>query len=403
MGKRNRRAGVEDLWTKTVRDADGTIRTVPSARHGAGKRWRARYVDDRGREHSKAFTRKADAQKWLDSQTAAVVSGTHVAPRDAQLTVEQWCELWIKGYATRPSTVNTARVHIGQIVAEFGGMQLNSLRPSEIKAWVAKLQAQGKEASYVYRLHGKMSQILRDAVHDGVLGRNPCSERTSPPMGGQKAYCATTEQVWALYDAVPDHLRAAILLGAFAGLRVGEVCGLRVADVDFTRGIVHPRQQWPSMGSQRWPEEGPCPLAPLKSPEADAPIPIPRNLTLLLSASVADYPSKIGMLLTGGVGTDRCSPKVIMETMREVRGQVQGLPEGFTYHDLRHYFASLLIAKGADIKTVQARLRHADATVTLRAYAHLWPDADESTRIAIDAVIAERLDEPRYAASTQEN
>jgi len=87
--RRNRRAGVEDLWTKTVRDGDGNAKTVPSARHGIGMRWRARYVDDRGSEHTKAFTRKADAQRWLDTQTAALVSGTHVAPRDAQLTVQQ--------------------------------------------------------------------------------------------------------------------------------------------------------------------------------------------------------------------------------------------------------------------------------------------------------------------------
>jgi integrase len=61
------------------------------------------------------------------------------------------------------------------------------------------------------------------------------------------------------------------------------------------------------------------------------------------------------------------------------------------FHDLRHYLASLLIASGADIKTVQARMRHASATTTLDTYGHLWPDADESTRIAIGAVIAERM------------
>jgi integrase len=53
---------------------------------------------------------------------------------------------------------------------------------------------------------------------------------------------------------------------------------------------------------------------------------------------------------------------------------------------------SLLIASGADIKTVQARLRHASAKTTLDTYGHLWPDADESTRAAIAAVIRPRID-----------
>ena len=66
-------------------------------------------------------------------------------------------------------------------------------------------------------------------------------------------------------------------------------------------------------------------------------------------------------------------------------------PKGSPFHDLRHYLASLLIASGADIKTVQARMRHASARTTLDTYGHLWPDADESTRTAVGAVIAERM------------
>jgi integrase len=375
--KRNRRSGVEDRWTKTVRDADGNTQTVPSANDGKGKRWRARYVDQRGREHAKGFARKADATSWLDSQTAAIVSGTHVAPRDAQLTVQQWCDLWIEGYkVNREATVRAAGVHIRQIVAEFGGMPLSAVRPSQVKAWVARLRADGMEASYVYALHSRLSQICSDAVHDGVLGRNPCSRRTSPPMGKPKVYVATTEQVWAIRDAVPDHLKVAVLLGAFVGLRVSEASGLRVADVDFIRGVVHPKQQWPAK--------------PLKTDGSDQPIPIPQDLALLLSASMQKYPSE--MMVTNGMGTDRCGPWIIERAIRDVREKIDGLPEGFTFHDLRHYLASLLIASGADIKTVQARMRHATARTTLDIYGHLWPDADESTRSAVGAVIAARMD-----------
>lgn len=86
--KRNRRAGVDDLWAKTVRDPDGNTRAVPSARDGSGMRWRATYVDDLGREHTKAFTRKADAQGWLDNDiTPSLATGTYVTPQAGKLTV----------------------------------------------------------------------------------------------------------------------------------------------------------------------------------------------------------------------------------------------------------------------------------------------------------------------------
>jgi integrase len=371
------------LWTKTARESDGNAKTVPSARHGRGLRWRARYVDERGSEHTKAFMRKADAQRWLDTQTAAVVTGTHVPPRDAQLTVQQWCDLWIEGYKVhRESTVRQARVHIAKIVAEFGDMQLSAIRPSQVKAWTAKLVASEMQASYVYALHSRLSQILSDAVHDGVLGRSPCSRRTSPPMGKAKLYVATTEQIWAIHDAVPDHLRVTVLLGAFAGLRVAEAAALRVSDVDFTRGVVHPKQQWPDK--------------PLKTRGSDQAIPIPRDLALLLSASVQKYPSD--MMVTNGPGIGRCGPWIIERAIREARAEIDGLPEGFSFHDLRHYLASLLIASAADIKTVQARMRHASARTTLDTYGHLWPDADESTRSAIGAVITERMNSLEHVA-----
>ncbi len=76
--------------------------------------------------------------------------------------------------------------------------------------------------------------------------------------------------------------------------------------------------------------------------------------------------------------------------MRRDRAKIDGLPEGFRFHDLRHYFASLLIASGTDVKVVQARLRHASAKTTLDCYGHLWPDSDDSTRSAVDAVFAAR-------------
>ncbi len=381
--KRNRRAGVEDRWTKTVRDEHGNTQPVPSANHGKGKRWRARYVDDEGHEHAKGFGRKVDAQKWLDGQTASIVAGTHVAPRDASLTVAAWCETWLTGYAVnRGSSVRLARYHVAQIVAEFGPLPLSALRPSQVKAWVAKLQAEGLSASYVYALHSRLAQICADAAHDGLLGRSPCSRRTSPPRGRQKCYVATTAQVWDLYDAMPDHLRVAVLLGAFAGLRTAEACGLRVSDVDFPRGVVHPVQQYGG--------------GPLKTDGSSAAVPVPRELTLLLASSVQSFPGDT--LVTNGGRPVR--PQTVERAVREARVRIDGLPEGFRFHDLRHYFASLLIASGADIKTVQARLRHVTAQTTLDTYGHLWPDADESTRTAVGKVIAARLETPADALRT---
>ncbi len=209
--------------------------------------WRARYRDAAGREYARHFKRKVDAQRWLDTVTASVVRGDYVDPQTARMTVSAWCQSWIEGYSTRrASTVRQARAHLRLIEAEFGSTPSLSVKPSHVKAWTAKLRGEGRADSYVYALHRRLSQVMADAVHDGIIPRNPCSRRTSPGQGGQRPYVATTDQVWALHDAFPEHLRAAVLLGALVGLRTAEAAALRTGDVDFMRGIVSPVIQYPA-------------------------------------------------------------------------------------------------------------------------------------------------------------
>jgi len=347
----------------------------PSRHDGQGARWRARYVDPNGKEQNRRFLRKVDAAQWLDAQTAGLVRGDHVDHRSAKLTVSDWCARWLEGYGSRRlSTVRQARVHIAQIERAFGHLRLADVRPSHVKSWTASLKAEGLAPSYIYALHRRLSQVMGDAVHDGIIPRSPCSRRTSPGAASQRAYVASTEQVWALHDAMPhEYLATAVLLGAVVGLRTAEVAALRVSDVDFMRGIVAPAIQWPG--------------EPLKSDTSRTAVPIPQELALRLSSEVARHQ---GVTVVADQYGQPCAPWRIERAIRSARPSVEGLPEGFRFHDLRHYFASLLIASGLDVKVVQARMRHASATTTLNVYGHLFPDSDESSRAAVSAMMRSR-------------
>lgn len=365
-------ASVNDLWFRIDKASGEKVRT---SRHGRGKRWRVTWHDDAGEPRSEAFHKKVDAERRRTKIESDQLRGEYVDPRTARMTVGEWCETWLHGYATRrPATVRQARVHLAQIRAEFGNVRLSAVRPSHVRSWTSRLRAEGLSQSYVYALHARLSQIMTDAVHDGVLTRNPCSRRTAPASGTQRPYVATTEQIWALRDTMPARYQAAVLLGAFAGLRVGEACGLRVEDVDFMRGVVYPTAQYPA--------------EPLKTDTSKTPVPIPQTLSAELSAHVARWRAET--VLTNRHGR-QLEPWRLESAVRTARGKVDGLPAGFRFQDLRHYFASLLIASGADVKVVQARLRHASAKTTLDTYGHLWPDSDESTRAAVEKVLAARM------------
>ena len=177
-------------------------------------------------------------------------------------------------------------MHVAQIVAAFGSMPLAGVRPSHVRSWTAKLKADGLSASYVYALHARLSQVMSDAVHDGILARNPCSRRTSPGSGSQRPYVATTEQVWALHEAFPEHLAPAVLLGAFVGLRTAEACGLRTG-----RRRLHARHRV----ARRPVARGAAQDRDLTDCRAD-----PGKLALELSAAVARFGGET--VVTDGIG-----------------------------------------------------------------------------------------------------
>lgn len=351
-------------------------------------RWRARYRDEAGKEHARHFARKVDAQRWQDEVTASVVTGTYVDPKSAKLTMGEWADSWLAGYAqNRPSTVRQARVHIKHIKEAFGNRALASVRPSEVKAWTVSLKETGLAVSTVYALHSRLGQLYSDAVHDGLVAKSPISRRTSPGGGKQRPYVATTEQVWALHEAMPEGLQPAILLAAFAGLRVAEAVALRVGDVDFMRGVISPAIQYPA--------------EPLKTETSRTPIPISRDLAVELNRMPVKFGSETLVVSEWG---RPLAPYTLETHFRRARVTVAGLPEGFRFHDLRHYYASLLIASGLDVKVVQRCLRHASAKTTLDTYGHMFPDKEESARAAVTEVLAARADslrtKPRLAADS---
>lgn len=335
-------------------------------------KYRARARDAAGKEHARHFDRKRDADDWVSEMRGHRHTGVVVNPARAKITMADWTEQWLAAYASRrASTVRQAKVHVKLINDEFGPKPLAAIRPSHVNGWTAQLKARYSD-SYTYAVYRRLSQVMEDALQDGLIPVNPCSRRTSPGAAEQRAYVATTDQIWDLYYAFPENLRAAVLLGAFAGLRVAEVCGLEPSNFDFLRGTVTPTKQF---RSDR-----------LKTRKSEAAIPVDRFVTDEVAALLAKGDG-VHFLLNqwGQPGT----PWVLERHIRDARVKV-GLPDNFRFHDLRHYYASLLISQGLDIKTVQTRLRHANAMTTLNTYGHLFPDTEDATRNAVGAALGGR-------------
>ena len=136
---RNRRAGVEDRWSKTVRLPVGTAETVHSASHAKGLRWRARYVDENGKEHARGFGRKRDAQAWLNKQLSDQVTGTWTDPVLSGVTFGVMAERWLSTKANRSAkTVAGYRSLMDAAVLPDGRTWRCGRRPA--CAWCQRLE-----------------------------------------------------------------------------------------------------------------------------------------------------------------------------------------------------------------------------------------------------------------------
>lgn len=364
-------------------------------------RWRARFRDESGREHSRDFVRKVDAQRWIDETTASIVTGQYVDPNAGKVGLREYAEKWRANQVHRP----TSRAHVEtnlrrQVYPYFGDRPIASIRPGEIQAWVrmlgdgdASLGRRPLAPSTVGVIHGVLSGVFKSAVRDRLIVANPCEGTRLPRVERPRIIPPTAAQVAALRDAMPSELKAVVVLAAGTGMRQGELLGLTIDRIDFERHEVHVDRQLVTL---TWTKSQ---FGPPKTPRSNRTIPLPQVVEDALREHLHQHPpGPDGLVFTldGKPITRQSFGHVWRPAARSV-----GWPVGKGVHFLRHYYASLLIRYGESVKTVQDRLGHATAAETLDTYSHLWPDSADRTREAIDAAFAATKPETKLERSTR--
>jgi integrase len=321
--------------------------------------------------------------------------GAYVDPKAGRVTFKSYAEEWRVIQAHRPGTLVSIEQQLRRhVYPRLGARPIAAIRPSEVQALVTAL-ADTLAASTVEVVYGRVVAVFRAAVRDRVIAISPCEgirlPRKPPASAGE---ILTAEQVMSLGAAMPAHYRALVITGAGTGLRPGELFGLTVDRLDFLRRTVRVDQQLVRAADGRGVELGP--------PKTDASyrtVPLPQTVIDALAAHLAKFPvGESGLVFTNERGAPiQQSPFGSVWATARTNAKV---PEWATPHDLRHFYASLLIQSGASVKAVQKRLGHASAKTTLDIYAELWPDEEDRTRAAVDAVFGASADDTEPAADT---
>lgn len=360
------------------------------AKDGRDFSWQASYRDPAGRERTKTFARERDAKAWLTEIEHSKLASAYVDPVRGKQPFRQYAEQWRQRQMHRASSKRQIeqrlRLYVYPVLGEH---PIAGIRPSDIQGLVQQL-SQRLAPNSVSGVYATISSVFRAAVFDEVIPRSPCIRiRTPTPEPAKVNEVLEPAQVLALIDAAPERHRAAIVTAAGLGVRAGELLGLTLDRVDFLRRTVRIDRQLS--------DRAPIHLAPPKTSSSYRTLPLPEAVGKELAAHLASYPPhpELGLLFTG----ERGQPlryEAFAEVFRKAKTKA-GLPSWVTPHDLRHFYASALIRSGASAKVVQTRLGHASAKITLDVYGHLWPDEEDRTRVAIDAVLS-----PADIARTQE-
>jgi integrase len=333
--------------------------------------WLARYRPVAGgTQKYRTFSRKVDAQRWIDETTAAMVTGTYVDPKAGKVTVRQYATTWQAMQVTRENTTRNTDVALRlHVLPYIGDRPIASVRPSDLQALVKTLSATLAPGT-VGQVYKVARRMFASAVDDRMLAASPCHRVRLPRHDRPEVVVPTIEQITTLVAAVSPRYRALVVMLAGSGLRIGEALGLNVSDVDFLRRTVKVERQRLPSGR----------IGPPKTAKSARTVPLGQVVIDALAAHLAAYPSD-GVLFTVATGKPLAYPAWLAIWARSNKSVELDIDT----HALRHFYASAVIAGGASVKVVQTRLGHGSAAVTLDTYGHLWPDDDDLTRTVMDA------------------
>lgn len=323
-----------------------------------------------------------------------------------------WCEAREAAGQLAPSTIKRDKNALKHINGYIGKVPLSDIDASVVRAIYAQLGASGLGQSSLVRVHIVLNQILKQAVEDDLILRNPC-DAVKPPkqkksnIGKALDQQEITRLVRALDDLeakeYPNENKAkqkstldmahtmVVRIILSTGMRHGEVLGLSWSDIDFKQAALTVRHTLDKDTKE---------LKEPKTENSKRVISLDAYIIQALrkwSQVQKHYLNYLGIeqgketaVITGETGM-RLDSNNLLRWWRSFRNK-KGF-DGLRLHDLRHTHATFLVSGGLNIKAVSTRLGHAGVGITLDLYAHARREDDLKAASMIGEVVSSSVSE----------
>jgi integrase len=310
-----------------------------------------------------------------------------------KLTTEEYLGRWLSDSVRDTVRQRTyeryeqlVRVHI---VPALGRLKLKNLTPAHVRCFYRSKLDEGLAPRTVEYIHRTLSKALKQAVSDALIPRNAAGSVKPPQPRTEEIRPLDREQARAFLEAVSgDRLEALYVVAITAGLRAGELLGLKWEDVDLEAGMVQVRRTLSEARSGRIfeaPKSGKGRRIRLTRKATQA-LRGHRKRQLEEKLHLGTIWQENGLVFPSQAGTPIGGRNLIRHF--KIRLGRAGLPSTFRFHDLRHTCATLLLRQGVHVKFVQELLGHGDVSLTLNTYSHVLPDMGDAAAAAMDEALS---------------
>ena len=371
--------------------------------------WRVRVSTGRGAGSRRYVSRtvhggKRAAQRELAKLVVELEQGQLAAEHPG--SVSELLDRWLDDIAPMRSgyTMEEHRRSIDHDIRPvIGALRVDKLTARHLDRLYADLLGRGPSPSSVRRRHAVVHAALDRAVRWGMVAASAADRATPPGPTPTVVSAPAVEVVQRLISTAESEgnavLATAVALAAVTGARRGELCALHWSDVDWPKRVLHIRHSLTVL--RRVATVGPAKTHQRRDVSID------EALGALLAKRRAEQEA-----LAEQVGTTLAADAYVLS--RTADGSQPCLPNGLSlaysrlakslgvaghFHELRHFSAMELIGQGVDVRTVAARLGHADPAVALRVYSHALGQRDrQAAELLGSAVLGARRPQELGAA-----
>lgn len=359
------------------------------------------------RKMQRTFTVKRDAERFALKVENDIAEGATTAPLVRRVpTVAQVVEASLE--ASRPGLKERTHrsyvsIYRNRVLPTFGKRKVTEVTRADVQAWVVALTGEGLAPQTVHHCYVALKKAFRYAQDDRLISYNPCDSIRLPKNADTHDFAPvflTAAQVEALAQELDSRHGASdpygllVRFAAYTGLRAAEITGLRVRDVNLRAGHVEVRQTLQRL-------DGEWKVGTPKSRRSTREVPILDNALLApLREYLFAHPNRANpdaLLWPGRMpGTHVVDYSRVFDVASFRRNYLRpalralDMPE-MRFHDLRHTYASLMLAAGFQPYEVSRWMGHASLVTTDTIYSHLYVSDYEGHADRFDAFVAEGL------------